>query len=120
MAFAARHGDAVGGLFFASMFFSFAAFLGADFTTGPNKSSKAKLFFKGLAILFSLPVLALGFLSFVVSVARADWLNAVVTAGQVSVLALALVGIAFENRPVIKRTLKRFGFAVAQEKKSEK
>lgn len=80
----------------------------------------AKLFFKGLAILFSVPVLGLGFYSFVGSVGQASWINAIVAAGQVSVLALALVGLIFENRPVVKRAFKRFGFSVSQEGESEK
>jgi multisubunit Na+/H+ antiporter MnhB subunit len=108
----ARGNAFVGGLVFGSMMFLFASLLGADCST--NADAKSRRVFKVLAVLFACPVLAIGIFSLYKSLTAAQWVDALTAALRLLVYALAVVGVAFDHHPIVRRAVERFGFSASK------
>lgn len=102
----------VGGLVLGSMMFLFASILGADYTT--NADSKSRRVFKALAFLFACPVLAIGIHGLYEPLAAAKWAEALAAALRLLVFALAVMGVAFDHHPIVRRAVKRLGFTASK------
>jgi hypothetical protein len=108
----ARGNAFVGGLVVGSMMFLFASILGADYSS--NADAKSRRVFKALAVLFACPVLAIGLSSLYESLAAAKWVDALTAALRLFIFALAVVGVAFDHHPIVRRAVERFGFSASK------
>jgi hypothetical protein len=89
--------------------FLFAALLGADHTTNHNASSRQ--LFKLLALVFAVPVLLDAGLGLLESIGSSNWLAATGALLRLVLFVLAVLMVAFDHHPLVRRTIARLGFS---------
>lgn len=99
----------VGGLMLGSLMFMFASLLGADRTT--NRNARSRQLFKLLALVLAVPVLIVGGLGLVESVRSSNWLAAIGALLRLVLFVLAMLMVAFDHHPLMRRTVTRLGLS---------
>jgi hypothetical protein len=108
--FAAGAKMILGGLFFGSLLFFFAAILGSDHTV--NSSTSSRRVFKGVALLLACPIIVAGGVGCYTSLASAQWLDAVSSVLRLLVFLFVILCFAFDHHPVVRRLMSQFGVSI--------
>jgi len=103
----------IGGLLLGSVMFLFAATLGADHTTNP--SPKSRLAFKVFTVIVAIPLLAIAALGLYRLLVAERWLDAITTIVQLIIFLASVLAIALQDRPAVKRIIKRLGFSTPEQ-----
>jgi hypothetical protein len=101
-------GDAsVGGAMLGSMMFLFASLLGADHTT--NTSTSSRQLFKILAVLSGAPVIVIGVFGLMKLAQASHWGDFLGLLARLVLFCTLLLAVAFDQKPLVQRTVRRFG-----------
>ena len=103
----------VGGLLLGSVMFLFAAILGANHTTNP--SPKSRLAFKVFTVIFAIPLFTIAALGLYRLLVAGRWLDAMTTIVQLTMFLASVLAIALQDRPAVKRIVKRLGFSTPEQ-----
>ena len=90
-----------------------AAILGANHTV--NVDSKSRRIYKVLALLSGLPVVILGILGLAELVVNGEFREAITIVVQLIIFAFALMAVALDHHPRVRRALTRLGIATPKQ-----
>nr|WP_314621479.1 hypothetical protein [uncultured Noviherbaspirillum sp.] len=99
----------MGGLVFGSLMFLSAVLLGADHNT--NSSYGSRRIFKGLALLLACPIILIGVLECYKLLVAGQWLDSFSSGLRLLVFFFAVLFLAFDHHPIVRRTMTQFGFS---------
>jgi len=103
----------LGGLVLGSIMFLAAAILGADHTVSVDR--KSRQIYKVLTLLSGLPVVILGILGLAELVVNGALRDAITTLVILIVFAFALMAVALDHHPRVRRALHRLGIATLKQ-----
>ena len=106
-------GASLGGAMLGSMMLLFAALLGADHTTNPNKASRQ--IFKVLALISAAPVVVLGLYGLVQLARASQWMDLASLTTRLAIFCVVVLAVAFDHHPRVQSLIRKFGMSSPKE-----